>query len=32
MTKTTLSPLKKLKVSKEQYDKVDKEHFLKQLN
>jgi hypothetical protein len=28
----TLSPLKKIKVSKDQYDKVEKDHFVKQLN
>ena len=34
LTKPTkpLSPLKKIKVSKDQYDKISKEHFNKQLN
>lgn len=31
MTKT-LSPLKKIQISKEKYDEVSREHFIKQLN
>lgn len=28
----TLSPLKKIQISKDKYDQVNKEHFVKQLN